>query len=163
MDLADPEITGLLEELLADGKRVHLCAKGRSMRPFLSGGEILVVGPCDSSKIRLGDLLLCRYPRSRLLIHRVVRVERSQWRAPLFTLQGDAREEFDTPIGVEQVLGRVCVIEQNGPGDTIRSLDLMSWRWRTYAQTIVSIQLARHYVRNMCCMLKHWLRPSPSI
>jgi signal peptidase I len=157
MDIADPAISSMLENILAEAKAIRLRATGHSMQPFLQGGELLTIQRVAPSAVRRGDLLLYRSRHGRLLIHRVLCISQTKASGLVFTLQGDARPVVDEPVRAAQVLGWVCAIEREVSGAGVRYLDLESWPWRAYGCCVANIQLVRHYLRGPQFSLRCWL------
>ncbi|MCX7670613.1 MAG: hypothetical protein N2439_11145 [Anaerolineae bacterium] len=145
MNLVASPTVELLRELLADGKTVQFVVTGRSMRPFLRGGETVIVRRVAVAQVRPGDLLLCRQNVSgteRWLLHRVVAIYRHPGGPTLIQTHGDALLAPDTPVGEDQVLGRVCAVQRGpapgravnleAPGERLRAVGIALWlkgRW----------------------------------
>ncbi|MBP5677299.1 MAG: VanZ family protein [Bacteroidales bacterium] len=72
----------LVEEQLADGKKVQITLKGISMYPTLHNGDTLLLEPLTEAPA-VGDVVLFRYHGLHLL-HRVVAAD-----GDLYTMQGD--------------------------------------------------------------------------
>jgi signal peptidase I len=132
MDLAHPGALALLQDLLAGKVMAQFTVTGQSMRPFLVGGESVLLRRVALGEIRRGDLLLFRQGEQgggRLLLHRVVSIRR-RGQPALIQTQGDALWAPDEPVGGDQVLGRVCVILPDAPGAPPLRLDTPSQRAR---------------------------------
>jgi signal peptidase len=140
MNLADPVATSILVELLATGRAAQFVVTGASMRPFLRGGETIVVRRTSPDQIRLGDLLLYRRETAgagQLLLHRVVAVRRRPGLPALIQTHGDALWAPDEPVAEAQVLGRVCAVQRgpapgrlvslDTPGERLRAVGLALW------------------------------------
>jgi signal peptidase I len=124
MDLAQPEATELLVDLLAMGATARFTVTGGSMRPFLRSGETVELRTVRPSDIRRGDIVLCRRPGEQgrgLLLHRVVAIRRRAGLPSLIQTQGDALWAPDEPVAERDVLGRVCAVTGSRPA--ARSLD----------------------------------------
>jgi signal peptidase I len=133
MDLAHPRALLLLTDLLARDAEVRFAVTGQSMRPFLSGGETVIVRVVRSAEIRRGDLLLLRQTEhrgGRLLLHRVVGVRRRKGLPTWFQTQGDALCAPDEAVAEAHVLGRVSAVSTGAPGAELISLDSRRQRIR---------------------------------
>jgi len=82
-------ITQCAQELLHNGQRVQLLARGGSMRPFLQDGDVLGLER-DLDTIRVGDVVWLALG-DRDLIHRLIEVDPVRG----FRTRGDALPEDD--------------------------------------------------------------------
>ena len=103
------DFNALATDVLQPNNRLRFRAYGASMYPFIKNGDIVEVRPVHASAIRRGDVILCRRPDDRLLVHRVVRVRREAGR---LVTQGDAVPDADETICFEDVLGRLIAVER---------------------------------------------------
>jgi signal peptidase len=100
----------LLQEIIsARGRRLRLRIRGASMSPTLRDGDLVEVRPVEPAQLRVGDLVLFKTQQGDLLVHRCVTKSDENGQV-WFTTKGDASPSFDSPIGPEQVLGRVNLI-----------------------------------------------------
>lgn len=107
-EINHPHFESLARELLGRGNSLCFRATGRSMMPFIRGGDQVVLDPI--AKIpHLGDVILGRPPAGRLVLHRVV-ARRSQ---EIIT-RGDANGQDDEPIPLEYIFGVVSAIPGRG-------------------------------------------------
>jgi len=104
---------GTLQDLLGRGHAVRFQADGWSMHPTIRYGEIIVIEPLGQTPVRAGDVLLYRRNHTAIA-HRVVRVASSAAGRSRIILRGDAADGCDSPIDLEQVLGRVVGVERGG-------------------------------------------------
>ena len=136
LKVSGPDAAKLIAELLASGAEVRFAVAGRSMAPFLRGGEIVTVRASPAGDLRVGDLVLFRdatgYPR----VHRLVA------RRPKLLAKGDAMLRPDEPVAESDVLGRVRRIESAG---RVRDLDAVGWR--IVAPGLAVVNLARSALR----------------
>ena len=87
-----------VEERLARGESVAIPFKGRSMEPYLQGGDTITLAPLG--KVRRGDVVLFRHEGDHVL-HRVLRIRRG-----MVTLQGDnSRSREQVPLS--HLVGRL--------------------------------------------------------
>jgi hypothetical protein len=119
----------LLEETLNCGHSIRFRSPGNSMYPTIRDGDILTVTPIGTASITIGDIILYRH-KSGVTAHRVVRTlkqsEEDSLRTPQgsqnrsssetlrFFLRGDAAVVFDDPVGADQILGKVTLVERSG-------------------------------------------------
>jgi hypothetical protein len=148
VELARPEVSGLFESVLAGGYSVRVQVTGRSMRPFLQGGEVLIIEPIGSRRLRVGDVVLFKDGQDRLVIHRVIRV-----REVSVQTQGDALNEPDSPVEITRILGKAERIEQGQ-----LQLDLESWVQRIRGWMLAGSSLWRWRIRRVGSSLKTLLR-----
>jgi signal peptidase I len=157
MDLAQPEALDLLTHLLSRNTAVRFTVTGDSMRPFLAGGETVLLRRVLPAEIRRGDLLLCRQAGQaggRLLLHRVVRIRRRTGLPALIQTQGDALRTPDAPVPESQVVGRVSAVARTRAPAEMLSLDTRIQRLRNL--TVALRQLGLRRVRGAAAAL---LRP----
>ena len=57
-NILDPTITGLFEDILNAGSRLRVRVTGRSMAPFLGGGETVTLKQVPFTSLHRGDLIL---------------------------------------------------------------------------------------------------------
>lgn len=94
--------------LLAEGRRVKLRAKGGSMRPFIRGGEdILVLSP--PMQLRRGDIVLARKSADEYVVHRIVRMTRG-----CIVLAGDANLYLREECRPEDICGVAETLIRHG-------------------------------------------------
>ena len=86
-------------------------ALGTSMLPSIRPGDVLVIEAAGVSEIPVGAIILWR--RGELLVaHRVVeQIASAEGRVKLVT-RGDRQQQRDEPIGAEELLGRVTMIQR---------------------------------------------------
>ena len=111
--LDDDTFLDLSAEILRQGGSFQFRAHGSSMVPFIRDGDLLTVAPVAPAGLEIGDVVLFRTRRDRLLAHRLVhKSERgSEW---TLEMQGDARLSSDRPVPGERVLGRVVRVQRDG-------------------------------------------------
>ena len=119
----------MLEETLNCGHSIRFRAPGDSMYPTICDGDVITVMPIEPATITIGDIILYRH-KSGVAAHRVIRMAKrgvpdfqpsahtprpsvlsSQ---PYFMLRGDAAVVFDDPVSVDQILGKVTLVEREG-------------------------------------------------
>ncbi|MGD8473222.1 MAG: GNAT family N-acetyltransferase [Anaerolineae bacterium] len=111
--LDDDTFLDLSAEILRRGGSFQFRAHGSSMVPFIRDGDLLTVAPAEPARLEIGDVVLFRTHRDRLLAHRLVhKSERGgEW---TLEMQGDARLSADRPVPGERVLGRVVRVQRDG-------------------------------------------------
>lgn len=124
----EPATLRLFEDILRRGVGLRVKVTGRSMAPFLRGGEIVTIRKVASSSLRRGDLIFFRTADGSPVIHRVVRTLGGTTRA--LQTSGDALLALDAPVGPADILGKVCIVERPDGQGGFRRLDLESARWR---------------------------------
>jgi signal peptidase I len=124
-----PELARLFEDILNRGLSLRIKVTGRSMMPFLTGGEILTIKKVSSASLKKGDLLFFKNSDGLPVLHRIVRKKRVE-NVFIFQTKGDALSEFDEPVPDSCVLGKACKIE-NTCVEYIRQINLESLFWLT--------------------------------
>jgi len=163
MDLAYPDASLLLADLLARDAEVRFAVTGQSMRPFLSGGETVIVRVVRPAEIRRGDLLLLRqteHQGGRLLLHRVVGIRRRKGLPTWIQTQGDALCAPDEAVAETQVLGRVSTVSTGAPVAAPRSLDSKRERIRAFWIAVCQRVLWRFRAASarLCRLASTWAR-----
>jgi signal peptidase I len=117
----------LFADLLEKGHDLRLRVEGRSMYPFLRGGDVVTLRRVPVTALRRGDLVLFRSaPYRSLLLHRILTVGGVGEGATVRT-RGDNLLQADRSVAGGEVLGRVVRVERAGRGEPI---ELESARWR---------------------------------
>lgn len=111
--MKETRLAALSAEVLKSGNRLRFRAKGGSMYPFVRDGDVLLVEPCSSEDIRIGQVIYYRARWGGMVAHRVTGQERRNGAALLIT-KGDSCPGADRPIVPGQVLGRVTALERDG-------------------------------------------------
>ena len=104
------EFHDLAGQILHSGHGVRFQARGGSMQPFIQDGDILEVMPLAKQHVNCGDVLLVEAGEGKLLAHRVVKI-RSRDGNPAFLIKSEACSVPEGWFGLENVLGRVVVVE----------------------------------------------------
>ena len=133
--LETPDFLDQARELLSRNIPVEIRMSGSSMSPAIEDGDVITIEPIPEGRISPGDIILYQSRYETAVIHRVIRVERSQSERSVLT-RGDAAAQTDVPVPVEKVLGRVKLVERGG--EAIRhsqrshriKLRLMAWLHR---------------------------------
>jgi len=117
-----PPFRAVCAEMLSRsrGIAVRFTATGRSMRPTIRDGEILLVEPISGERICPGQVLLAAGP-SGVRAHRVVRGGCAA--SGVVVMRGDALPDCDAPAPFEFVLGRVTSVWRSG-----RYVPVDGWR-----------------------------------
>ena len=106
------QLRELSSEILHAGLSLRLVGKGESMRPMVRESDLLEIQPADPSSIHRGEIVLCLLEDGRVVIHRVVRIDRRA-NGLRFLVQGDQALEPDGWIGAESVLGRLVELKRD--------------------------------------------------
>jgi signal peptidase I len=124
-----PEASVFFEEILNKGLSLRLRATGRSMAPFLRGGEIITIKKVPSASLRIGDLIFFKNRESSLLLHRIVKKQRTG-SGLVFQTKGDAVTGIDNPVHENNILGKACTIEKIASCIPMKPVDMESSRQR---------------------------------
>lgn len=107
--LTSEAFRGILLEILGRGESIRFRARGFSMHPFISDGDLVTVGP-PPARIATGDVVAVRRASDdKLLVHRVV----VNLPGCLVT-KGDAATRPDEMAGEGRVIGQVRRVERDG-------------------------------------------------
>ncbi len=144
-------ILDLSRECFKRGSSVRFRVTGRSMKPFLRGGESVTVNQTPAASLKLGDLILYRSREGPPVIHRIV-ARHMHKNSLAFLTKGDGLKGMDAPVASDQIMGRVSVVETLGPTGA-RTLKLLSLRHR-----LIALLIALSY-RTKChgWRMKRWL------
>ncbi|MBD5356916.1 MAG: hypothetical protein HDR88_07940 [Bacteroides sp.] len=120
-------LLGEICDLLSEGKKVKLRAKGNSMMPFIRGNEdILMIAPPD--KLHKGDVVLARISGKRYVVHRIIRITGN-----LVKLMGDGNLYESEECSRADIFGSVESVIHNGNRHNLRSsrarLCAVAWRF----------------------------------
>jgi len=98
----------MLRSALSENKHVIFSATGHSMLPLIFPGEEIVLGKSASGHYARGDILLFQ-TGGRLTLHRLHRLLDTSDATghPLLLTKGDASPQFDAPLSLSNVIGRV--------------------------------------------------------
>lgn len=121
-------------QLLRQGGRLRIKARGASMLPFVRDGDVALVTATAAHEIRVGDVICYETSPGRLFLHRVIARAGDR-----FVARGDALP-FSELISRAQLLGRAVAVERQG---RIRRLDSRMARWRNRSIVAVSPLVAR--------------------
>jgi signal peptidase I len=138
------EIT-FFEEILESGLNLRVKVTGRSMAPFLQGGEILTIKKEPHNALRKGDLIFFKNSLGALLLHRIIQKRKSSDEKITFRTKGDALIAFDEPVQYHRVLGKVCRIEKPNSKSESKCINTESLHWRTINVLIAQISLFKSY------------------
>ena len=141
----------LLQEILTRGNSIRCKASGISMYPFIRNGDVLLIEPNGTADYNIGDVILFLHDNGTYVTHRLIRKDGS---STLIT-KGDNTRCYDSPVHMEQVLGRVIQIEHGG-----KRLKLTGWRIRSYNRLLSWFGRGRYpnqtrMIRNLSKM--YWL------
>jgi signal peptidase I len=124
-ELSAIEASGLFEDILARDLSLRVQATGKSMAPFLNGGEFLTIKRVSSSSLHTGNLIFFKTRHGFSVLHRIVRKEREQDRF-MFHTKGDAIIAIDEPVPEDSIIGKVCRIEKKLAHGQTKIIDMES-------------------------------------
>lgn len=101
----------LYEDILNSGSCLRMKVTGRSMAPFLHGGEILTIKKVSGSSLHIGDLIFFKNRDGFPLLHRIVKKGLNN-NLLIFQTKGDALFSIDSPVSEKEILGKVCRVEK---------------------------------------------------
>ena len=106
-------LSELSRDILKKGRSVRFQAKGWSMHPFVQDRDFITVSPVENSSIKIGDVVFYSTAEDRIIVHRVIGKYRKDSRVTML-LKGDATSGPSEKVDLQDILGKVEVIERNG-------------------------------------------------
>ncbi|MGC2064323.1 MAG: signal peptidase I [Thermodesulfovibrionales bacterium] len=137
----------LCGEILSGGAGLRIRVTGRSMKPFLKGGEILTIRRVSCASLRKGDLILFD-SQGALVLHRIIKKVYSDKGTLMFQTQGDAMRAADGPVHQDKVLGKVLKIERSLAGGRTKQMDMESAYWRVISASTALMTPIRMLMRH---------------
>jgi signal peptidase I len=145
-NLSSDEAISLFEDILNSGLSVRVKATGRSMAPFLEGGEILTIKKVPFGSLRIGDLIFFKTAEGVPLVHRFVS---KQCKKDMFLFQtkGDALLSMDNPVTERDILGKVFGVERIFACGKAKHIDMGCSLWRSinYLFAVISLYKSKFY------------------
>jgi signal peptidase I len=135
----------LFEDILEKGLSLRVRVTGRSMAPFLRGGEILTIKKEPQNALRKGDLIFFKNGQGTPLLHRIVKKRKSFNEKITFRTKGDAFMAFDEPVKYHRVLGKVIRIEKTSSETGSKEINMESLKWRMINAVIAWMSLFKSY------------------
>jgi signal peptidase I len=111
--LETPEFLEQARQLLSRSLPVELRMSGSSMSSAIEDGDIITIEPIADEPVRQGDIILYQSRFDTAVIHRVVRIERTQTERSVVT-RADGASQNDIPVPLHRVIGRVKLVERAG-------------------------------------------------
>lgn len=74
----DPSVTRLFEDILSTGSTLRVKVTGRSMAPFLSGGEIVTIKSVPCALLHRGDLIFFINGEYLPILHRIIHKKKNR-------------------------------------------------------------------------------------
>jgi signal peptidase I len=140
------ESAGIFEDILQRGISLSVRATGKSMTPFLSGGEILTIRRVSPASLSIGDLIFFKTREGVPLIHRITK-KQQEADGFIFHTKGDSLFVCDAPVGEGLILGKVCgvrKVDRNGNAKEI-NMESRPQRCFNYMTAISSLAKTRLY------------------
>lgn len=113
MNCNSPEFLNLSSEILVRGNKFRFQARGESMAPSIRDGDIIKVEPIGGQQVKWGDVIFYRAGEKRMVAHRVIRKFSRNYK-PVYIARGDSNRGKGEEVCLEQILGKVEVVERNG-------------------------------------------------
>ena len=127
LNLTNPDFFPVISAMLHNDIKVRFRVTGRSMVPFLDGGEFVTVEKIRTRDLVPGDLVLMN-DQSTVMVHRLIDKKQvhNSWR---FVTKGDGVSRYDLPVTGENILGKVCLVEKTtAAGRYTVNLELPAWK-----------------------------------
>src|SRR4030042_4909469 len=116
----------IFEDILNDGLNLRVKVTGRSMAPFLKGGEILTIKKVPCHLLHRGDLIFFKNRYNSHTIHRIIKKRLAKNGMTIFQTKGDALIAFDAPVHETEVIGKVCRIDKIASNDKSKIINMES-------------------------------------
>ena len=145
-----PDILRLFEDILLNGSDLRVRVTGRSMMPFLKGGEVLMLRQMPCTSLKKGDLILYRDKNDLPVLHRIIQKTKGDDGTFRFLTKGDALMGFDEEIHGGSVLGKVLLIERPEQAGKTKHIDMNSLFYRCMN---LSIAVAGFFKAQTCFFL----------
>ncbi|KJS10364.1 MAG: hypothetical protein VR67_18895 [Peptococcaceae bacterium BRH_c8a] len=108
-------------EIIAGGGRVRLTVTGSSMYPFLRQGvDSVILAAVEPTALKRGSIVLVMRDNGQYVLHRVIKHKRQ-----CFYLNGDAQQQIEGPLLLEQVIAVVTSVWRRD-----RHIDCRGLWWR---------------------------------
>jgi signal peptidase I len=111
----------MTQEILGRGNQLRFKAHGISMYPFIVNGDCVIIKPEKAGGVKIGDIILFRYPGGTYIVHRVVKKNG----VTSILTRGDNMFRHDMPVPNKCVLGKVIKIEGRGKFLTLTGVSSM--------------------------------------
>ncbi len=158
--LLDHDALALFEEILTQGTALRVRVTGRSMAPFVCGGDIVTIKQTDCLSLHIGDLMFFKNGQDLPMLHRIIRKKRTPGGMLIFQTKGDALMAPDEPVEPYQVLGKVCLIEKTNSVGRLSSKNMESGKYRIMNYGIALLGVAKWQIRHVLHTLKKALLSS---
>lgn len=110
LNLSTAALCAFLRAVLSKGVSFRFRAKGFSMSPCISDGDVVTVAPLSGRALRLGDTVaFINLHADKLAVHRIVGRQ-----GDAFLVKGDNAPAADGLIRRADILGRVIGVERGG-------------------------------------------------
>jgi signal peptidase len=133
---------GLFEDILNSGLSLRVKVTGRSMAPFLQGGEILTIKKVPCPSLQRGDLIFFKNRNGFPILHRIITKRQDSDCMIAFQTKGDALMAFDEPVRDNEILGKVCKIED---GSKYINMETKIWGKINYLTAVINLLESRLY------------------
>jgi signal peptidase I len=113
----------LSTDTASDGSLIAVSVTGMSMFPVLLSGDRVLVKRSSIGELRVGDVIAWTDQSGHLIVHRIHLLETAVTRPSIIT-KGDFCPEADSPVQIDQVLGKVVAALREGSVQWMGDLDL---------------------------------------
>ena len=117
------------------GQQNTVPVSGRSMLPLLESGDQLKVQH-GQNHVGVGDVITF-YKDDMFVAHRIIKIKKKQNRHVIIS-KGDNAPQFDSPLRLQEIVGRVIAVERDGK---IMATDTLS------CKVLGKIMVAKTHVR----------------
>lgn len=103
-------LLNIANDLLQEGKKLRIEAKGYSMYPTIKPGyTVYIEAHSNPEEVNCGDIIAWKHDEN-VILHRVVHTYESNNTIYLLT-RGDGSLNYDQPVQYNQIIGKATLIE----------------------------------------------------
>ena len=145
----------LFADILDQELDLKVKVTGRSMRPFISNGDIVTLRKVSPELLQCGDIIYYTTDNATPIMHRISSKTVLPDKSVSFITKGDALLLKDEPISADRILGKAFYVEKRLPliGPLSFSLDsiLSSTVYRIYGLLFSIKDKTKNYLKQVLC------------
>jgi signal peptidase I len=148
----------VFEDILNREITLRVKVTGKSMAPFLKGGETLNIRKVCASSLRIGDLIFFKNNEGSAILHRIVKKRPTCQNSYIFQTKGDALRGMDSPVDADDIIGKVCSVEKIYADGKNRYLDMESVKWKSISYMLAVFGLGRSAIFSAGYRIRYAIR-----
>ena len=138
----------LFADILQQELDLKIKVTGRSMRPFINNGDIVILRKVSPESLLCGDIIYFTNKNDSPVMHRIVSKRILPDNSLLLTTKGDALLQKDMPISADQILGKAFYVEKSLPLLGTFSINLDSILCSSLNRVYALLFLIKHKTSN---------------